>query len=116
MDPRVKPEDDELGTAIGRFFRPSWSDLIRGSIARQAQSLWLDPGSGAGVTGKVLRRLRPFSDCHVWTAPFRQGQFAFTAFGSGAVMYPAFVCGSMTAGPEGVRGSASNHPVALGAR
>jgi len=41
---------------------------------------------------------------HVWTAPSRQGFFGVSASGSGAVMYPAFVRGALTAGPEGVRG------------
>ena len=34
---------------------------------------------------------------------FGKGNFASAALESGAVMYPAFVCGSMTAGPEGIR-------------
>jgi hypothetical protein len=35
--------------------------------------------------------------------PLGKGNFAGAAFASGAVMYPACVCGSMTAGPEGIR-------------
>jgi hypothetical protein len=35
--------------------------------------------------------------------PLGKGIFAGAASGSGAVMYPAFACGSMTAGPEGIR-------------
>jgi cellulose biosynthesis protein BcsQ len=36
--------------------------------------------------------------------PLGKGSFGASASGSGAVMYPAFVCGTLTAGPEGVRG------------
>jgi hypothetical protein len=39
--------------------------------------------------------------------PLGKGIFAVTELWSGAVMYPAFVCGLMTAGPEGIRGSGS---------
>src|ERR1700680_4029816 len=35
--------------------------------------------------------------------PFGKGFVGASASGSGAVMYPAFVRGAMTAGPEGVR-------------
>jgi hypothetical protein len=36
--------------------------------------------------------------------PLGKGSFGASASGSGAVMYPAFGCGTLTAGPEGVRG------------
>ena len=48
--------------------------------------------------------------------PLGKGFFAVTELWSGAVMYPAFVCGLMTAGPEGIRGSGSNHGHALEVR
>src|SRR5216683_1761994 len=51
---------------------------------------------------------------HVWTAPFRQEAFDVVGARSGAVMYPACQCGRMlTAGPDGLRGSASMHCGAL---
>jgi len=45
--------------------------------------------------------------------PLGKGNFGVSASGSGAVMYPAFVRGAWTAGPEGVRRSGSNHSGAL---
>jgi hypothetical protein len=49
--------------------------------------------------------------------PFGKGFFDVATFESGAVMYPAFVRGTvLTAGPEGIGGSGSNHPGALEAR
>jgi hypothetical protein len=45
--------------------------------------------------------------------PLGKGFFGVSAIGSGAVMYPAFVRGAWTAGPEGVRWSGSNHSGAL---
>ena len=48
--------------------------------------------------------------------PLGKGIFVVAAFESGAVMYPAFVRGSSTAGPEGIRGWGSNHGHALEAR
>jgi hypothetical protein len=50
--------------------------------------------------------------------PVGKGFFDVVIIGSRAVMYPACVCGRMcmTAGPEGVRGSGSNHGRALKGR
>ena len=45
--------------------------------------------------------------------PLGKGIFGVSASGSGAVMYPAFVRGAWTAGPDGVRRSGSNHSGAL---
>jgi hypothetical protein len=39
--------------------------------------------------------------------------FFGAASGSGAVMYPAFVRGALTAGPEGVRGRVPNQSLVL---
>ena len=41
--------------------------------------------------------------------PLGKGFFGGSADVSGAVMYPAFVRGVITAGPEGIRGSGSDH-------
>ena len=45
--------------------------------------------------------------------PSGKGFSAEVGFRSGAVMYPAFVRGTLTAGPEGIRGPGSNHRRAL---
>src|SRR5215470_8984635 len=45
--------------------------------------------------------------------PLGKGFFGILASGSGAVMYPAFERGAVTAGPDGVRWSGSNHSGAL---
>src|SRR5262252_1452645 len=45
--------------------------------------------------------------------PLGKGFFGVSASGSGAVMYPAFMHGAVTAGPDGVRWLGSNHSGAL---
>jgi hypothetical protein len=48
--------------------------------------------------------------------PLGKGIFGVSASGSGAVMYPAFDCGTLTAGPEGVRGRVPIIPARCDAR
>jgi hypothetical protein len=48
--------------------------------------------------------------------PLGKGFFGGSASGSGAVMYPAFVRGAWTAGPEGVRGRVPIIPARCDAR
>jgi hypothetical protein len=45
--------------------------------------------------------------------PLSASFFVGSASGSGAVMYPAFVRGALTAGPEGVRGRVPNQSLVL---
>src|SRR5215467_10917646 len=59
------------------------------------------------------RRLKYLSSVMYGRPPLGKGFFGVLASGSGAVMYPAFVGGAVTAGPEGVRWSGSNHSGAL---
>ena len=40
---------------------------------------------------------------HVWTAPAVQEESDILAKGSGAVMYSAFECGRLAAGPDVIR-------------
>ena len=40
---------------------------------------------------------------HVWTAPAVQEEFDYSAKRSGAVMYSAFECGRLAAGPDVIR-------------
>jgi hypothetical protein len=64
------------------------------------------------------RRLEHAQNVMYGRPPFGKGFFDVVIIGSRAVMYPACVCGRMcmTAGPEGVRGSGSNHGRALKGR
>jgi hypothetical protein len=48
--------------------------------------------------------------------PLSKGFIGGGGCGSGAVMYPACVRGTLTAGPEGIRGPVPNHCGALEAR
>jgi hypothetical protein len=81
-----------------------------------------DRGAAADVCDRVLIN-RAESRGHRWEEtlcdvmygrpPLGKGFFGVSASGSGAVMYPAFVRGAWTAGPDGVRWSGSNHSGAL---
>src|SRR5713226_926167 len=70
----------------------------------------------AMTTLDIPGRRRPcarMTRCHVWTAPFGQGEFGGVGRWSGAVMYPACWRGRLSAGPDGLRGSGSEHCGAL---
>jgi hypothetical protein len=45
--------------------------------------------------------------------PLSASFFGVSASGSGAVMYPAFLRGALTAGPDGVRGRVPDHLLVL---
>ena len=60
-----------------------------------------------------LQRRGANASSHVWTAPLGQGEFSGVGEWSGAVMYPACWRGRLTAGPDGLRGSGSEHCGAL---
>src|SRR5216683_2965675 len=64
------------------------------------------------IPGRRRPRAR-MTRCHVWTAPFGQGEFGGVGRWSGAVMYPACWRGRLSAGPDGLRGSGSEHGGAL---
>jgi len=49
--------------------------------------------------------LTPVLPRHVWTVPVWQEAFGGFGIESGAVMYPSCLCGLLTAGPDGYRGS-----------
>ena len=56
---------------------------------------------GSATTTEAIRRAIQHS--HVWTAPADQGFVFSDGMVAGAVMSPAFCCGVVTAGPDGVR-------------
>ncbi|RJT37209.1 hypothetical protein D3227_18610 [Mesorhizobium waimense] len=56
---------------------------------------------GSATTTEAVRRAIQHS--HVWTAPADQGFVFGDGMVSGAVMSPACCCGTVTAGPDGVR-------------
>ena len=64
------------------------------------------------IPGRRRPRAR-MTRCHVWTAAFGQGEFGGVGRWSGAVMYPACWRGRLSAGPDGLRGSGSEHGGAL---
>jgi hypothetical protein len=69
---------------------------------------------GANVTQASMSSLS--DEVMYGRPPLGKGFFSGSASGSGAVMYPAFVRGALTAGPEGVRGRVPDHLCALDAR
>ena len=76
-------------------------------------------GAEGSLTGKECLATVAIHDSSVMYGrpPLGKGFFGVAAFESGAVMYPAFVCGPFsTAGPEGIRGPGSNHAHALEAQ
>jgi hypothetical protein len=56
---------------------------------------------GSATTTEAIRRAIQHS--HVWTAPADQGVVFGDGTFAGAVMSPAYCCGTVTAGPDGVR-------------
>lgn len=56
---------------------------------------------GSATTTDAVRRAIQHS--HVWTAPADQGFVFGDGTVAGAVMSPACCCGTVTAGPDGVR-------------
>src|SRR3954465_13052845 len=89
---------------------PSTKD-VDGRDVRAKQSFVASPGHDAWNFKQP--RLPPLLRRHVWTAPWRQGFFGVSANGSGSGHVYGLEMRPVAAGPDGERGSNSNHCGAL---
>src|SRR3954468_13739168 len=82
--------------------------VVRGTTGLNSHGAWRK------LREELLHRAAPkLATQHVWTAPCRQGFFGVSANGSGSGHVYGLEMRPVAAGPDGERGSNSNHCGAL---